>query len=67
MWRRLMRIAALCICLPGCSALLPSSKEITQDSVHRNRNGSFVADVLGFSRETQITGSLAPVQKLLGF
>lgn len=30
--------------------------QISQSSVHRNRNGNFVADVLGFSRETHITG-----------
>ena len=24
--------------------------------MHRNRNGNFVADVLGFSKSTQITG-----------
>jgi hypothetical protein len=29
---------------------------ISQSSVHRNRNGNFVADVLGFSKSTQITG-----------
>jgi hypothetical protein len=29
---------------------------ISQSSVHRNRNGNFVFDVLGFSKTTQITG-----------
>jgi len=29
---------------------------ISQSSVHRNRNGNFVADVLGFSKSTHITG-----------
>jgi hypothetical protein len=29
---------------------------VSQSSVHRNRNGNFVADVLGFSKSTQITG-----------
>lgn len=30
--------------------------EISQSSLAKNRNGNFVADVLGFSRATQITG-----------
>ncbi|MGH8741480.1 MAG: hypothetical protein ACREUN_11235 [Burkholderiales bacterium] len=30
--------------------------EISQSIVAKNRNGNFVADVLGFSRNTQITG-----------
>ena len=30
--------------------------EISQSSLSKNRNGNFVADVLGFSRATQITG-----------
>jgi hypothetical protein len=139
MTRRLIAVAALCLAAPGCSALLPSSKqataspwksyqeaeltfdkvipgvtteaqlrelqlepgtnpniailnysevlmrfmphasisiadldtgvrqcisaktgckgyEIKQSTVHKNRNGNFIADVLGFSKSTHITG-----------
>lgn len=30
--------------------------EISQNIVHRNRDGNFFADILGFTRATQITG-----------